>query len=205
MKIWNKTQPAFHDWLKLIFSFRGIWCFIPAILGVFFVYWAEDYSKSLILKEYHETLAICLMSIAVILFLVRSLLYRLEIDYILLTMAVNFLCREIHFIGTDNAVVIVAAIILVWIFYWKDRIWANIENAKVVQVALVGTVFTYFFSILINRHLSLLFEVQVPFLLISSFQLYHLKGIKYELLSYFFSQIFLVFPFEIQWNKVLYL
>jgi hypothetical protein len=146
----------------LIFSFRGIWCFIPAILGVFFVYWAEDYSKSLILKEYHETLAICLMSIAVILFLVRSLLYRLEIDYILLTMAVNFLCREIHFIGTNNAVVIVAAIILVWIFYWRDRIWKNIENAKVVRIALVGTAFTYFLSILIARrvfsidHLALL-------------------------------------------------
>jgi hypothetical protein len=162
MKIWNKTQPAFHDWLKLIFPFRGIWCFIPAILGVFFVYWAEGYSKSLILKEYHETLAICLMSIAVLLFLVRSLLYRLEIDYILLTMAVNFLCREIHFIGTNSAVVIVAAIILVWIFYWRDRIWKNIENAKVVKVALVGTAFTYFLSILIARrvfsmdHLALL-------------------------------------------------
>jgi hypothetical protein len=102
------------------------------------------------------------MSIAVILFLVRSLLYRLEIDYILLTMAVNFLCREIHFRGTNNAVVIVAAIILVWVFYWRDRIWENIENAKVVKVALVGTAFTYFLSILIARrvfsidHLALL-------------------------------------------------
>jgi len=102
------------------------------------------------------------MSIAVILFLVRSLLYRLEIDYVLLTMAVNFLCREIHFIGTNNAVIIVAAIILVWVFYWRDRIWKNIENAKVVKVALVGTAFTYFLSILIARrvfsidHLALL-------------------------------------------------
>jgi len=91
------------------------------------------------------------MSTAVILFLVRSLLYRLEIDYILLTMAVNFLCREIHFVGTDNGVVIVAAIVLVWIFYWKDRIWANIEKAKAVQIALVGTAFTYFVSIVIAR------------------------------------------------------
>jgi len=161
--LWNdKTQQAFRDWLNLVFSYRGIWCFIPAILGVIFVYWGDIYSKSLILKEYHETLAICLMSIAVILFLVRSLLYRLEIDYILLTMAVNFLCREIHFIGTDNAVVIVAGIVLAWVFYWKGRIWANIENAKAVQIALVGTAFTYFLSILIARrvfsinHLGLL-------------------------------------------------
>lgn len=161
--LWNdKTQRAFHDWFNLVFSYRGIWCFLPAILGVIFVYWAENYSKSLILKEYHETLAIYLMSIAVIMFLVRSILYRLEIDYILLVMAVNFLCREIHFIGTDNAVVIVAVIVLAWVFYWKDRLWANIEKAKAVQIALVGTAFTYFLSILIARrvfsvnHLGLL-------------------------------------------------
>ena len=147
----DKTQRAFRDVLNLIFSYRGIWCFIPAIVGMVFVYWAENNAKYLILKEYHEILAICLMGIAVILFLVRSLLYRLEIDYILLTMAVNFLCREIHFIGTDNAVVIVAAIVLVWVIYWKDRIWGNIENAKSVQIALVGTAFTYFLSILIAR------------------------------------------------------
>ena len=150
--IWDdKTQRALRDLLNLIFSYRGIWCFIPAIVGMVFVYWAENNAKHLILKEYHEILAICLMGIAVILFLVRSLLYRLEIDYILLTMAVNFLCREIHFIGTDNAVVIVAAIVLVWIIYWKDRIWGNIENAKSVQIALVGTAFTYFLSIVIAR------------------------------------------------------
>ena len=161
--LWDdKTRRVFHDWLRLIFSFKGIWCFIPAILGIVFVYWAENNAKYLILKEYHETLAISLMSIAVALFLVRSLLYRLEIDYILLTMAVNFLCREIHFIGTDNGVVIVAAIVLAWAFYWKDRILANIENAKAVQIALTGTVFTYFLSIVIARrvfsidHLGLL-------------------------------------------------
>ena len=150
--IWDdKTQRALRDLLNLIFSYRGYGAFIPAIVGMVFVYWAENNAKYLILKEYHEILAICLMGIAVILFLVRSLLYRLEIDYILLTMAVNFLCREIHFIGTDNAVVIVAAIVLVWIIYWKDRIWGNIENAKSVQIALVGTTFTYFLSIVIAR------------------------------------------------------
>lgn len=107
-------------------------------------------------------MAIFLMSIAVILFLVRSILYRLEIDYILFAIALNFLCREIHFAGTDSAVVIIAAIVLVWIVYWSDRIWAKIESAKIVQVALVGTAFTYFLPILIARrvfsidHLALL-------------------------------------------------
>ena len=150
--LWDdNTKRALRDWLNVVFSLSGIWCFIPAILGIFFVYWAEYNAQYLILKEYHEILAICLMSIAVVLFLARSLLYRLEIDYILLTMAVNFLCREIHFVGTDNGVVIVAAIVLVWIIYRKDHIWANIENARAVQVALAGTIFTYILSIIISR------------------------------------------------------
>jgi hypothetical protein len=150
--LWSdKTRRAFREWLRLIFSINGIWCFLPAILGGFFVYWAEFNAQYLIAKQPHEILAICLMGIAVILFLARSLLYRLEIDYILLTMAVNFLCREIHFVGTDNGVVIVAAIVLVWIIYRKDRIWADIENARAVQIALAGTIFTYSLSIIISR------------------------------------------------------
>jgi hypothetical protein len=85
-----------------------------------------------------------------------------NIDYILYVIALNFLCREIHFAGTDNAVVIIAAIVLIWVVYWRDRIWVKIKNAKIIQVALVGTAFTYFLSILIARrvfsidHLALL-------------------------------------------------
>ena len=150
--LWDdRTQKAFYDWLKLIISFRGIWCFAPAVVGIFFVYWAESFSKPLILKSYHEILALCLLSFVVVLFLIRSWLYRLEIDYVLLVIAISFLCREIHFAGTDGAVVIVAAFVLVWVIYRKDRILANIENAKLVQIGLTGTIFTYFLAILIQR------------------------------------------------------
>src|SRR5210317_820293 len=68
--LWDdNTKRALRDWLNVVFSLSGIWCFIPAILGIFFVYWAEYNAQYLILKEYHEILAICLMSIAVVLFL----------------------------------------------------------------------------------------------------------------------------------------
>ncbi|MDX2499266.1 MAG: hypothetical protein QNL14_02010 [Deltaproteobacteria bacterium] len=150
--IWDdKTKKAFFDWLRLIFSFRGIWCFAPAVLTIFFVYWAEGYSKPLISKAPNEVLAIFLMSIVVALFLTRSILYRLEIDYVLLLMAVNFLGREIHFTGTDDAVFIIAVFVFVWVIYRKDQILINIENAKLFQIALTGTVFTYFVAILIQR------------------------------------------------------
>jgi len=150
--LWNdKTRKAFYDWLKLIISFRGIWCFAPAVLAIFFVYWAEGYSKSLISKKPNEVLALVLMSFVVGLFLIRSLLYRLEIDYVLLLMAANFLSREIHFTGTDQTVVFISAFVLAWVVYRKERILANIENARLFQIALTGTIFTYFIAVLIQR------------------------------------------------------
>jgi hypothetical protein len=116
----------------------------------------------LILKAYHEQLAIGLLAIGTSLFLIRAVRYRLEIDFILAIMAVNFLCREIHFIGTDNAVVIVAGLVLIWILLRKNKIWASIRQAKSFQIGMAGTAFTYFLSILIARrvfssdHLALL-------------------------------------------------
>ncbi|MGD8294090.1 MAG: hypothetical protein PVF37_20420 [Desulfobacterales bacterium] len=120
----DKQTPIFYSWLRLVFSHRGIWCFLPGILGAFFVYWAEAKGyQALILKEHQERIAIGLMGVATVLFLMRALCYRMEIDFILAVMSVNFLRREIHFVGTDNGVVIVAGLVLIWILIRKNQIW----------------------------------------------------------------------------------
>jgi hypothetical protein len=42
-----------------MFSPKGIWCLIPGILGVLFVYWADANGyQTLILKGHHEIIAI---------------------------------------------------------------------------------------------------------------------------------------------------
>ena len=162
-KIDDKQKPILYSCLRLAISHRGIWCFFPGIIGVFFVFWAEANGyQALILKENHEHIAIGLMGVATVLFLMRAVFYRMEIDYILAVMSINFLCREIHFVGTDNAVVIVAGMVLIWVLIRKNQIWASIRQAKLFQISLTGTAFTYFLSILISRrvfsidHLSLL-------------------------------------------------
>lgn len=148
----NKQKPILYSWLRLVISPRGIWCFFPGIVGVFFVYWAKANGyQALIQKAYHEHIAIGLMGVATALFLVRAVCYRMEIDFILAVMSANFLCREIHFVGTDNGVVIVAGLVLIWILLRKNQIWSNIEQAKLFQISLTGTAFTYFLSILIAR------------------------------------------------------
>ena len=40
---------------------------------------------------------------------------------------------------------------LIWILLRKKQIWTSIRHAKLFQISLVGTAFTYFFSILIAR------------------------------------------------------
>jgi len=159
----NKQESIIIDWFRLVFSAKGIWCFLPGIMGVFFVYWAEAKGyQALILKEYHEHIAIGLMGVATVLFLMRAVCFRMEIDFILFVMSVNFLCRELHFVGTDNGVVIVAGLVLIWVLLRKNQIWASIEQAELFQISLAGTAFTYFLSILIARrvfsidHLALL-------------------------------------------------
>ena len=91
------------------------------------------------------------MGAATVLFLMRAVFCRMEIDYILSVMSINFLCRELHFVGTDNAVVVVAGLVLIWILLHKNQIWTSIRHAKLFQISLAGTAFTYFFSILIAR------------------------------------------------------
>ena len=61
----DKQKPSVYSWLRRVLSPKVIWCFFPGILGVFFVYWAEANGyQALILKEYHERIAIVLMSVA---------------------------------------------------------------------------------------------------------------------------------------------
>ena len=66
-------------------------------------------------------------------------------------MAINFLMREIHFAGTNDIVVIIAAFVLVWVLYRKDQIWASLDKATLFKICLAGTIFTYIFSILVAR------------------------------------------------------
>ena len=147
-----KQKSIFFSLLRLVISPKGICCFIPGIVGVLFVYWAEARGyQAFILKTYHEHLAIGLMSVATVLFLVRAIYFRMQIDFILAVMSVNFLGRELHFVGTDNAVVIVAGLVLIWVLFRKNQIWASIEQAEFFQISLAGTAFTYFLSILVAR------------------------------------------------------
>ena len=152
--LWDdNSKTAIINWLKLLISFKGMWVFLPALLGILVVYYAESHSltKLLLDKSTNETIALWLMGITTGIFLIRVVLYKLAIDIILLAMAINFLCREIHFPGTSAGVYIVAILIILLSLFWKNRILENIKGATLFQAFLTATFILYLSAILIQR------------------------------------------------------
>ncbi len=149
----SENRQVLQTWWRQIRSPALIWIVLPALVGIAFVYWAQAHPphQRWLAKSPHENAAIVLLSIATVLFLVRAWLYRLEIDYLLLVMAINFLCREIHFTGTDNGVVLVFSGVALMAAFWARRILATLSNAPLVRLALAGTFVTYLLGQLIQR------------------------------------------------------
>lgn len=149
-------QPAHRQtvkaWWRQIRSPALVLVFLPSVAGLAFVYLAAGAGwQPWISKPLHEILAIFLLGVAVALFLLRAWLYRLKLDYLLLAMAVNFLCREIHFRGTDTAVVVVAACAVGLSLYWAAELLSTLRTAPQVRLALTGTFLAYLLGQLIQR------------------------------------------------------
>lgn len=151
-----KWQPHLREvigqWWQQIRSPAIFWMILPAVGGLAFVYLADMAGwQALISRPLHEVLAIHLLGLATALFLVRAWLFRLKLDYLLLAMAINFLCREIHFRGTDNGVVLVAAGVLVLSLFWGGQLLSTLRKAPLVRLAMTGTFLTYLLGQLIQR------------------------------------------------------
>ena len=108
-------------WLKVIFT-TGIWAFFPVVLAIFAGYWCHShhYTQEMV-KYYSEFAAVVLMALTVIIFQIRVLIYKLKLDIVFFMVSIGFLCREIHFYGTDEGVVVIAVIAGVLAWWWRGR------------------------------------------------------------------------------------
>lgn len=151
--LWDReTKEVVLAWAKMMLSPKGAWAFIPAIAGIFFVYWAKASGHlSLVNKEYNEKVAIWVMGLICATFLFRAFRYKIEMDWILFIMAVNFLCREVHFAGTSTGVFVVFGIVIIWVLCWKKRLLENVRDASLFQASLTGTAFCYFLAFIIQK------------------------------------------------------
>lgn len=139
-------------WIKLVFSLKGFWIFIPGILSMLLVYCADAYNWSEILdKGNNEWFAIWLMSIITGIILVRVLFFSFHLDIILFVLASAFLCREIHFVGTGKGIYIALTFIGIWAMYWRDKLFRDFASSTPLKLTFACMFWTYTLAILIQR------------------------------------------------------
>jgi len=143
------------EWIKLLATPRGVLVALPVLVGVGVVCVAQLKGvETKYWKGPNEVAAIYIMSAATAVFLLRSILFRQRFDVLLLALAAAFLCREIHFAGTSKGVYVAVAIIGLWGWAWRDSIIDAMEGRRTMKTVLVGMVWSYFVSLVVQRRLG---------------------------------------------------
>jgi len=137
------------EWFKLLLNPITYWIYIPALCGMFFVYFTDN--KNLTSKSNNEYVAIVIMSIVVLFAIISLVKNKKYIDKVLTGVSIAFLCREIHFYGTHQGVYIVVALIAIWGFINHKCIFEEFKKFKFLRISCSGLIFSYFIALLIQR------------------------------------------------------
>ncbi len=154
----NKTENVkailkeIKNWLKFLFTIKTISLIIPSLIGIGIIYIGENQGWSFLKKkEYHEALAIGLMSMVVIATSTSLLLKRKYVDIMFFAVSAAFLCREIHFYGTHKGVYIAVLAVAVWAFFKQKEIFKEFNQNIILKRVWTGTMLAYFITLLIQR------------------------------------------------------
>lgn len=104
----------------------------------------------LISKGPHEVAALVLVSVAAAVFGLRWAIGRGHFHLVFLAVSVVFLCREIHFRGTDVGVYVAAGLIGAWAFVWRRRLLGSLVGRPRGRW-LVATMWSYLLAILVQQ------------------------------------------------------
>lgn len=105
----------------------------------------------IILKSNHEILAIVIMSLTSAILLYTFCKSTLSVSKAMFALAVAFLCREIHFAGTDKGVYVAVVLIAAWCFLRRENLFKELRERPRLKMMLLTTGTTYFFALLVQR------------------------------------------------------
>jgi len=105
----------------------------------------------MILKSNHEVLAIVLMSMTSLILLNAVRKSSSFVAKAMCALAVAFLCREIHFTGTDKGVYVAAVLIAGWCFTRREVLLKELNDMPRLKLMLFTTGTTYLFALLVQR------------------------------------------------------
>lgn len=138
-------------WLKAVFT-KGLWAFLPSIAAIGLGYYLHYNGFTPQEVKYRcEIDAVVIMSVVVLVFLVRVWKYGTMIDTVLFILAIAFLCREMHFAGTDNGVYMAVAFCVAFAWWHRDRILEELSGKGQLKAAIFGTCWAYLLAFLIQR------------------------------------------------------
>ena len=130
------------------------WAWWPVLLGpatiglTYLAYWRNW--RWFLSKSHHEVLAVWLLAVVALIYLVRAWRGRNPMHVILTPLTVAFLCREIHFVGTNVGVYTVLVVLGIWTWHWRTRLLAA-TNVGQFRPWLCATGCTYVLGQLVAR------------------------------------------------------
>ena len=144
------------EWLKVLFSLKGIWAFFPVLIAVGLVYIGHYHGVTeaqweSVWKNRLELTAVPVLSLTVALLIIAVLRAKKRIDIVFLGVSIAFLCREIHFAGTSTGVYIAVGIVAGLAFFWRDTILDELQNENFHKATIFALIWSYFVSLVIQR------------------------------------------------------
>lgn len=167
----KRIKAELIDLIKIVFRTHGYWVFAPGFFAVLAVYFIDKNMKNadgtnyilctigdttifladFILKPWNEAAAIVILAITSFIFAIRLFLYSFNIDKIFFALSTAFLCREIHFAYTHSGIYVTVVLILIWCVIWNEKLFKEFSTSIPVQLVTLGTGFTYFITMFIQR------------------------------------------------------
>ena len=128
-----------------------MWPFLMGPAAMTLVYVAHlTGADDMVSRKTNENLALILLSIPLVCFFTQFLFYRKQFFFFMAALTVAFFCREWHFAGTSKGIYIALALLGVWGFMQKDKLFETIGNGR-YKIWLFATFATYLLSQLIAR------------------------------------------------------
>ncbi len=119
-----------------------------AMLLTYVAYWCNW--TWFLSKESHEIAALALLTGATAAYLAAALRGRNPAHVILTVLAAVFLCRELHFVGTNNGTYIALVLLAVWSWRWRARL-VTATAVGLFRPWLFASGWAYFLSQLVAR------------------------------------------------------
>lgn len=151
-------------WFKQVFHFKNCWILLPGLIAVLLVYAAHHLNVCtfILSKPFHEHLALWLVASVFLVLVIKSLLSRDPLMIYLAALALVFFVREFHdttvnlfgeayLVETKKPVNFLFAGMGLWGIGWRERLFSGLNRFRLLQVAIFGMLWGYFFSQVIAR------------------------------------------------------